>query len=55
MKHLEEKGCTYLPHFRRAIVFSFYFGVATLRLFVHAFYPDLFQDTVAWLQERLPE
>ena len=44
-KHLDEIEMSYSYHVRRALRFSFYCALCSVKTFIHAFIPDLFSNT----------
>jgi len=57
--HLIEKNIEYLPHLKRTLFISYQLLKASFRVFIHAFYPDLFttsdSDEIAYLYLELDE
>ncbi len=45
MPHLQEHGVSYFGHFRRSMRFSYISFKASIVFLIHAFIPEIFQDT----------
>lgn len=45
ISHIKEKNTTYFVHMRRALSLSFKTLQASIALFVHAMYPNIFEYT----------
>lgn len=54
-KHPEENDLTYNEHFRRSIKFSLKMFYGSIGLFVHAFFPFLFEKTGSKIVMELEE
>lgn len=45
MSHLKENNITYYNHFKRSMIFSYKSLQASLCFFIHAIYPNIYEDT----------